>query len=89
MFRNFVTGINYEKLIRMQANQESFAPHAISRKAQLKIENRKAMAKVNTSGVFPTRKRKHKNKPKVKVLTRESKDELLQKLGGGSKNVQC
>jgi len=41
MFRHFITGINYAKLISMQANQESFAPHAISRKAQLKIENKK------------------------------------------------
>ncbi len=87
MLHNFITGINYRKLIEMQARQESFAPNAISRKAQLRIENKQVMAKVNTSGTFSTRERKHKKKPKVKVLTRENKEGLLQNLGGGSKNV--
>ncbi len=87
MFRHFITGINYAKLISMQANQESFAPHAISRKAQLKIENKKVTAKVNTSRLESTRERKHKKKPKVKVLTKDNKEGLLSSLGGGSKNV--
>ncbi len=88
MLHNFITGINYEKLIQMQANQESFAPHAISRKAQLKIENKKVMAKVNKSKEHGfTKETKHKKKPKVKVLTRENKQGLLWNVGGGVKNV--
>ncbi len=88
MFRNFITGINYTKLISMQAKQESFAPHAINRKAQLKIENKKVTAKVNASrSLEPARESKHKKKPKVKVLRRENKEELLYSIGGESKNV--
>jgi hypothetical protein len=37
MFRHFITGVNYEMLIKMQANQQSFAP-AVNRKANFKKE---------------------------------------------------
>ena len=50
MFRHFITSINYALLIKMQANQESFAP-AVSRKANLKNPkngNAKIKSKVNT-----------------------------------------
>lgn len=88
MLHNFITGINYVKLIQMQANQESFAPHAINRGAQLKLENKKVMTTVKSrKRMFSTQERKEKKKPKVKVLTRENKEGLLQNLGGGSKNV--
>ncbi len=88
MLHNFITGINYAKLIQMQANQESFAPHAISRKAQLKIENKKTMAKVNTSRLqMPTKERKIKKKPKVKVLSRQKEKDLLLAVEGGRKHV--
>lgn len=88
MLHNFITGINYAKLIQMQANQESFAPYAINRGAQLKLENKKVMTTVKSrKRMFSTQERKEKKKPKVKVLTRENKEGLLQNLGGGSKNV--
>ena len=47
MFRHFITSINYSLLIKMQANQESFAP-AVSRKANLKKGKVKTKSKVNT-----------------------------------------
>ncbi len=87
MLHNFITGINYAKLIQMQANQESFAPHAISRRAQLRRENKQVMAKVNSRAYAFTKERKHKKKPKVKVLTRDNKQGLFLNIGGGSKNV--
>lgn len=88
MLHNVITGINFAKLIEMQANQESFAPQAISRKAQLKVENKQVTAKVNTRmALAPMKERKTKKKPKVKVLTRENKQGLLLAVGGGSKNV--
>ena len=50
MFRHFITSINYALLIKMQANQESFAP-AVSRKANIKKSNQgkiKTKSKVYT-----------------------------------------
>ena len=50
MFRHFITSINYALLIKMQSNQESFAP-AVSRKANIKKSNQgkiKTKSKVYT-----------------------------------------
>lgn len=45
MFRHFITSINYALLIKMQANQESFAP----------LANGKANIKKGTKGKVKTK----------------------------------
>lgn len=45
MFRHFVTGINYDLLIKMQAKQKSFAP-VVSKKAKLQKSKVKTKGKV-------------------------------------------
>ena len=66
MFRHFITSINYAKLIKMQANQETFAPKARSASASLKYENRGYMRSEMT-------KISRKNKAKIKVYGKSGK----------------
>lgn len=47
MFRHFITSINYGLLIKMQANQQSFAP-AVNKKVNLKKGKVKTKSKVYT-----------------------------------------
>ncbi len=44
MFRHFITSLNVEKLIKMQANQESFAP-GVNFGKQMRAENRRNVSK--------------------------------------------
>ncbi len=65
MLRHFITSINYQKLIEMQANQQSFAPRqsiGASIKAENTRTNRQKATKVNQM-----------NKAKVKVYGKSGK----------------